>query len=144
MKNGIELILEERERQIKVLGWSTEHDVKMHADDGLAIVAGLYALPSKLRNLDNSFVGLPKDFPWERQYWKPSPENRIRELKIAGALIAAEIDRLQYKQMIKLSVEGRIGYTTSIIPHTNGKYPVWFENSSLVEFVDIHLVKIID
>ncbi|MEM5768085.1 MAG: hypothetical protein AAGU23_06610 [Bacillota bacterium] len=29
---------------------------------------------------------------------KPTPDDRIRELKKAGALIAAEIDRLQRKE----------------------------------------------
>jgi hypothetical protein len=34
-------------------------------------------------------------WPWDREWWKPTPNNRIRELAKAGALIAAEIDRLQ-------------------------------------------------
>lgn len=34
-------------------------------------------------------------FPFSSVWWKPSPENRIKELAKAGALIAAEIDRLQ-------------------------------------------------
>jgi hypothetical protein len=35
------------------------------------------------------------DYPAKGGVWyKPSPENRIRELEKAGALIAAEIDRL--------------------------------------------------
>ena len=29
------------------------------------------------------------------EWWKPTPKNRVRELVKAGALIAAEIDRLQ-------------------------------------------------
>lgn len=38
--------------------------------------------------------------------------------------------------MKKVSAMGRIGLTTSVIPHRNGKYPIWFENSDDVEFVD--------
>jgi hypothetical protein len=34
-------------------------------------------------------------WPWDKGWWKPTPDNRIRELEKAGALIAAEIDRLQ-------------------------------------------------
>jgi hypothetical protein len=45
----------------------------------------------------NGFHYLPiKDFVWPftEHWWKPTPNNRIRELEKAGALIAAEIDRL--------------------------------------------------
>ena len=38
--------------------------------------------------------------------------------------------------MKKVSVNGRIGVTTSIIPYRNGTYPVWFNDSDTVEFVD--------
>ena len=31
---------------------------------------------------------------WDDTWWKPTPDNRIKELIKAGALIAAEIDRL--------------------------------------------------
>lgn len=37
--------------------------------------------------------------------------------------------------MKKVSVNGRIGLTTSVIPHRYGKYPIWFENSDDIEFV---------
>jgi hypothetical protein len=33
-------------------------------------------------------------WPWDNKYWKPS-EDKVRNLVKAGALIAAEIDRLQ-------------------------------------------------
>lgn len=33
-------------------------------------------------------------WPWSDEKWNPEPDNRIRELAKAGALIAAEIDRL--------------------------------------------------
>jgi hypothetical protein len=39
--------------------------------------------------------GMPWLWPFAPERWKPSPSNRIRELVKAGALIAAEIDRLQ-------------------------------------------------
>ena len=35
-------------------------------------------------------------WPWEANWWKPTPEDRIKELAKAGALIAAEIDRLSF------------------------------------------------
>ena len=97
MKTVIELIAEERQRQIKVEGWTKEHDAE-HTDGSLASAAVCYAIPSEYRHY--SYCPLRKarvpDFwPWDKKWWKPCPKNRIRELVKAGALIAAEIDRLQ-------------------------------------------------
>ena len=43
---------------------------------------------------------MPDLFPksWDWTWWKPSPNDRIRELSKAGALIAAEIDRILNEQ----------------------------------------------
>lgn len=96
MKTGIELITEERQRQIEKEGWTPEHDDE-HEEQELATAAAIYAMPSALREYKNPyhFVPTPKLWPWHEGWWKPTPENRIRELQKAGALIAAEIDRLQ-------------------------------------------------
>jgi hypothetical protein len=77
-------------------GFSLEND-QVQSEGELALAAACYAIPSEQRdfNNDHSFVPLPKLFPWEQNWWKPTPENRIKELVKAGALIAAEIDRLQ-------------------------------------------------
>lgn len=40
--------------------------------------------------------GSPREWPWDASWWKPSPDP-IANLVKAGALIAAEIDRLQRK-----------------------------------------------
>ena len=96
MKTGIDLITDERNRQIKVEGWTKEHD-KEHSNDTLALAAVCYAIPSELRKYEYDPMQkerIPFFWPWEKSYWKPSPENRIKELVKAGALIAAEIDRL--------------------------------------------------
>lgn len=85
MKTGIELIAEERQRQVEVEGWTPEHDAE-HTDDELAKVAAVYAAPGRLRSRVRIW---PED--WD---FKPTPNDRIRELQKAGALIAAEIDRL--------------------------------------------------
>lgn len=42
---------------------------------------------------------------------------------------------LNQNKMKKVLVNKRIGVTTSIIPHRNGTYPVWFKGSSRVEFI---------
>ncbi len=92
MKTGVELIVEERQRQIEKEGWTFEHD-SLHQHDELARAAATYATPNRFR----SFLlnGRPATFPWVKEWWKPTPNNRIKELVKAGALIAAEIDRLQ-------------------------------------------------
>jgi hypothetical protein len=43
--------------------------------------------------------------------------------------------------MRKVSVNGKIGFTTSVIPHRSGKYPIWFEKSDGVVFVHSNKVK---
>ena len=90
MKTGIELIAEERQRQIEVEGWIKEHDQE-HKYGELALAAACYALPDRNRSIGEP----PIYWSFEEKDWKPTPENRIKELQKAGALIAAEIDRLQ-------------------------------------------------
>ena len=85
---GAEFITKERERQMSVEGWTAEHDDR-HINDELARVGANYALPSKYR-----LSGLWPS-AWSLEWWKPCEDNRIKELTKAGALIAAEIDRLQ-------------------------------------------------
>ena len=98
MKTGVEIIAEERKRQIDVEGWTLEHDSTYFREE-LAQAAACYAIPEKNRDLTCSFSGTyyPILWPngWQIKFWKPSPANRIKELAKAGALIAAEIDRLQ-------------------------------------------------
>lgn len=84
---GVKLIAQERHRQIAHEGYTAEHD-RRHCDGSLAIAGAWYALPSDNR------VRLP--WPWDKIFCKPTPDNRIRELVKAGALIAAEIDRLEH------------------------------------------------
>jgi len=84
---GAERIAGERGRQIVEEGWTPEHDDR-HAHGELAIAAACYALhgiyPSPL-----------PQWPWAKKWDKRSKHGRVRRLEIAGALIAAEIDRLQ-------------------------------------------------
>lgn len=95
MKTGVELIKAERQRQIKEEGWTSEHDAN-HINGEIAVAAACYALPENYRQAELlPFSKVPLTWPWDGQYWKPTPQDRIRELVKAGALIAAEIDRLQ-------------------------------------------------
>ena len=99
MKTGIELIAEERQRQIEVEGFTAIRDT-LYANEELAKAAVSYALPKqyKLINRYGQMLPIiPEYWPWHHSWWKPSPNDRVRELVKAGALIAAEIDRLQAK-----------------------------------------------
>jgi len=100
-KTGAELIAEERQRQISQEGWTPEHD-DGHREDELAKAAMCYAMPNRYRDLKPLSRNYHETFwPWEQEFWKPSPNDRVRELTKAGALIAAEIDRLQRLQETK-------------------------------------------
>lgn len=90
MKTGIELIAEERQRQIEVEGWTSEHD-DHHSGGEMARAAAFYALAADSPFCRDGFT--PIGWPWSAEWWKPSTP--IRDLQKAGALIAAEIDRLQ-------------------------------------------------
>ncbi|MCM0758081.1 hypothetical protein M7775_05755 [Sporomusa sphaeroides DSM 2875] len=98
--SGIELIAAERQRQIEKEGWTAEHD-RQHAFGELILAAMCYATPLEYREEIKTPVGMvPVNWPWSNEHWKPTPD-RIRELQKAGALIAAEIDRLQRKETVE-------------------------------------------
>ena len=98
MKTGIELIAEERQRQIEVEGWTLDHD-KDHDNGEMAAAAAAYAFAPFMDDEIRDGYKTPPSPIWPKywlaKWWKPSPCNRIRELQKAGALIAAEIDRIQ-------------------------------------------------
>ena len=90
METGIELIAAERKRQVEAEGYSQEHDDSYQYNE-LACAASWYAMPSVTR--DALEVSDMDFWPWRKQFFKPG--DRLRELVKAGALIAAEIDRMQ-------------------------------------------------
>ncbi len=90
------LINQERERQKKVEGWTPEHDDK-HKNGELAYAASAYAGPvfhERPGQTLNLTIDPPIQWPWKDGY-KPTPDDPIRQLVKAGALIVAEIERLQ-------------------------------------------------
>ncbi|MCW3466550.1 hypothetical protein [Chitinophaga nivalis] len=92
MKTGIEIIAAERRRQVNEEGFTTEHDDCHHVGE-LADAAMCYCM-SPIYRPANNFP--PLGWPWlgpNNDGFKPC--DRIKELAKAGALIAAEIDRLQ-------------------------------------------------
>lgn len=89
--NGLERIALEFGRQKNLADRNIEQDDDM--DNGeLAMAAMVYATPPDRRLFDT--FGIPQDWPWSLDQWAPSPNDRIEELSKAGALIAAEIDRI--------------------------------------------------
>lgn len=88
IKTGIELIAEERQRQIEEEEWTAEHD-KQWRDSELCRAAVCYIERPYWED-----TTLWQPWPFDISWWKPTPNDRIRELQKAGALIAAEIDRL--------------------------------------------------
>ena len=106
--DGIERIAVERKRQVEKEGWTAQHDDD-HECSELAWAAVCYAAPDLVfRKDDRANLIIYRD-PWpfeppydKRDYdgnivlanWKLDTSRRIRQLEMAGALVAAEIDRL--------------------------------------------------
>lgn len=89
---GIELIAQERKRQIKQEGFTLERD-RAYGSLELRLAAFCYLRNSAFQ-LGKSEVQPGVYWPWEIEWWKPS-DDPVRNLVKAGALIAAEIDRLK-------------------------------------------------
>ena len=83
-------VLAERQRQISGEGWTPEHDDK-HSKGEMAEAAACYAASA---SVPKSFKQLqcPGYWPWAFQWWKPSDARR--DLVKAGALILAELERI--------------------------------------------------
>lgn len=109
---GVEQIAAERQRQIDAEGWTPHHDDR-HTQNELAWAATCYAAPAAVvrvfvqQDRDGVGGGVGWSEPWPTQYvqdanrgipghvpWRRPTVDRVTELVKAGALIAAEIDRL--------------------------------------------------
>lgn len=103
MKTGIELIAEERQRQIDVEGYTEQHDSNHKASE-FVYAAIAYTEAAKVgincmeigntneNEIMRRKVEMGRDYPFG---WDFKPSTDIRDLVKAGALIAAAIDRLQ-------------------------------------------------
>ncbi|WP_185185474.1 ead/Ea22-like family protein [Klebsiella variicola] len=92
-------VLAERKRQVAAEGWTSGHDDEYEHGE-LADAAGCYALSSELFDCAGE---PPRPWPWPDEWWKPT--NRRRDLVKAGALILAEIERLDRASGIKVEAE---------------------------------------
>ena len=92
--DGVGMIAAERRRQVEQEGWSVEHDNGWIGGE-LGDAAMCYAEHADLLRRGRAGTSWSvTSWPWDLTWWKPSPDP-IRNLVKAGALICAEIDRLQ-------------------------------------------------
>lgn len=100
-KTGVELIAEERQRQMDGEGWTRTHD-RRHPSGALAMAAVCYAADEPIYTRQTATIGgnseMPIEqfrFPWPFDAFYFKPKDRLRNLVRAGALIAAEIDKMR-------------------------------------------------
>lgn len=90
-------VLAERQRQISAEGWTPEHD-DQHKGGSMALAAACYAVASAQPDRLSSEL-VAKLWPWTGwawSWWKP--KDRRHNLVRAGALILAELERLDRTQ----------------------------------------------
>lgn len=92
-------VMAERQRQQSVEGWAPEHDDE-HCNGELAMAAVCYINDTGAVNRNG---GKPWGWPWHASWWKP--DTRRRNLVKAGALILAEIERIDRAAGIKVKGE---------------------------------------
>lgn len=91
VESGSDAIANERKRQVLKEGWTSEHDAE-HNKQELIKAAKCYIEANLKGYVPHN---IPTDWPWDACWWKPECDSEsIKNLKRAGALIAAEIDRL--------------------------------------------------
>ncbi|AFM76129.1 hypothetical protein F859_gp33 [Enterobacteria phage mEp390] len=90
LSNAVQSVISERQRQQSVEGWTPEHD-DQYGESQLLWASSCYVL-----NTIHSFNRIPLDWPWAPEWWKPT--NPRRDLVKAGALILAEIERIDRQE----------------------------------------------
>lgn len=92
---AVQLVAEERNRQRTEEQYALSHDDTL-TDGQLADMASCYAAVRRGRFDADEPESAPARWPWDgEEGWKPCPDDRVRELVKAGALILAEIERVQ-------------------------------------------------
>lgn len=98
-KTGVEIIAAERKRQIEVKGYTPEHDNE-HDLGELALAAALYSLPydvfvgGERLIKEDDFISLHIALETGCGFYVDPEPDKLKRLAKAGALIAAEIDRI--------------------------------------------------
>jgi len=96
-------VLAERRRQVEAEGWTPSHDDNYSGE--MALAASSYALAAATGmqhrpepDVYTSTIQPGNRWPWDRKWWKPT--NPRRDLVKAGALILAEIERVDRKAVL--------------------------------------------
>jgi hypothetical protein len=103
-ESAMNAIMGERRRQLEVLEFTPGHD-DAYTDGELAIAAAAYALATR----DNYLTTAQIIWPWPVGTFKAGSSMRRRNLVKAGALILAEIERLDREQMVRSGLESANG-----------------------------------
>lgn len=90
LSNAAQSVIAERQRQQSAEGWTPEHD-DQYGESQLLWASSCYVL-----NTIQPFNRIPLDWPWAPEWWKPT--NPRRDLVKAGALILAEIERIDRQE----------------------------------------------
>lgn len=132
MKTGIEMIAEERQRQIDVEDYNEQHD-SQHKTSSFIKSALSYIESAKIgvtcmeNGINNTVDIMERKDKTGRFYWpwkdgfKVSTD--VRDLVKAGALIAAAIDRLQKEPMAVEISESQIKWLKSIKDNITEEQP---------------------
>lgn len=99
---GCEQILAERIRQIDAEGWTEAHD-DAHTGGELLLAAWAYLTESDVFGGEPCGDEPPEGWPWAADWWRPSPDLE-KNLVRAGALIAAELDRLERRRTLDAAI----------------------------------------
>ncbi len=86
LSNAVQSVIAERQRHQSAEGWTPEHD-DQYSKSQLLWASSCYVL-----NAIHPFNRIPFDWPWTPEWWKPT--NPRRDLVKAGALILAELERI--------------------------------------------------
>lgn len=130
--SGVSLIATERARQVSVEGWTPEHDDEHDGSELLDAASCYLADPDSFERYN-----VPHDWPWDDAAWKPTPNDRVRELVKAGALIAAEIDRLLRARGESVEVAPPVAGEGRAIPgNGDAASHAWLSLRELVDYLN--------
>lgn len=90
LSNAVQSVIAERQRHQSAEGWTPEHD-DQYSKSQLLWASSCYVL-----NAIHPFNRIPFGWPWTPEWWKPT--NPRRDLVKAGALILAEIERIDRQE----------------------------------------------
>lgn len=115
-------ILEERERQIKVEGWTPEHDAEHDEGDLLRAGQCYETAGDAILNGAPPARVPPLIWPWHPLWWKPT-DNEERNYVKAGALFKAEADRyrnFEHNELKAVRMDIAVERVAAKIDHPKG------------------------